>query len=604
MKRFIIFLTVIISLLMFACTVERPISTNLTKTTTNTDTTATSSIESTVDSIISTFTTQESSTESTDLSTTQSVNSTTTASTTQTTSDDVTTASTTQTSTSSTIQTTTSSTTHSTTSTQVSTSMSTYPRFQELIFYSVNDFHGGAYLDFESFSRIAGEIKYMKDNYSNIIALTNGDILQGSAISNYYHGRPLIEAMNLASFDGFVIGNHEFDWGIDKIAAYQDGLLENGEADYPFLAANIVYKDSLELLDFTIPYIIKEVEGVRVGVIGVIGDVIGSIAASRVENIIFLDPVNTIRDYTYHLRHNEDVDVVVVYIHSGSKYIKEDIAELSGLERVDAVFFGHTHMQETSSVTREGANLYYAQASANYYSLMVKIQLTYDRELGLVVGGQTQNISSNSLYRQHQEVNTLFDIYKSDNDFQDFVNQVLTFSLSTYNRYDLAPWAASVIKDYLGIDIEAVNTGGFRVNMQQGMVTMGDMVVIYPFDNVIKTSRMTGQQILNFYQEVLYYNSDVVFDNGLTYDGSNLYIDDVLIDMETYYVVGAVDYIFDKEIYDFLEGEDITYTGVFIRDLLVEDLLNSNNSFSPYQGTSFINQEITWYYPSEKRVFT
>jgi hypothetical protein len=53
--------------------------------------------------------------------------------------------------------------------------------------------------------------------------------------------------------------------------------------------------------------------------------------------------------------------------------------------------------------------------------------------------------------------------------------------------------------------------------------------------------------------------------------------------------VGAVDYIFDKTDYDFLLGEDITYTGKFMRDLLVEDLLNSTSPFNPYNGSSYPN---------------
>ena len=80
------------------------------------------------------------------------------------------------------------------------------------------------------------------------VILSSGDMFQGSAISNMTQGGVVVEAMNEIGFDAMTIGNHEFDWGIDKIAAYNDGDEKNGEADFPFLSCNIVYKSNNQLL--------------------------------------------------------------------------------------------------------------------------------------------------------------------------------------------------------------------------------------------------------------------------------------------------------------------------------------------------------------------
>ena len=479
----------------------------------------------------------------------------------------------------------------STNTTTFPTTETTYDRFQDIYLYSINDFHGGAYLNFESLSLISYEISYMKENYDHVLALMNGDTMQGTALSNYYHGRPIIDIMNSAGFDGFTIGNHEFDWGIETIGTYNDDDLTNGEAQFPILAANIVYKDTNQPLEFTQPYLISEVNGVRVGVIGVIGNVIDSIAASRVENIQILDPIGVIEDYAYHLRTEENVDIVVVYLHSGSD-INYDIARLSGNQKVDVIFNGHTHQTETGIIDRIGSDLVYAQASANYYSLMAKIKLTYDSELQEIVFAEASTLSSSSLSNYDSDANEIIDIYKNDADYLEFVNEVLTISQSTYYREDLGVWGASVIRDYLGIDIGAVNYGGFRTPIYQGEVTMGDLVTVYPFDNVIKTSRMTGQQITEFYLDYPY---DVAFDDELTTDGYVVFINDVPLDPDKYYVVGAVDYIFDKQDFDFLDGLDITNTEQYMRDLLVMDLLNSNNSFNPYHGT-YYTEPLSYFY--------
>jgi 2',3'-cyclic-nucleotide 2'-phosphodiesterase (5'-nucleotidase family) len=490
----------------------------------------------------------------------------------------------------------------STLTTEITTEISTdntvetteeYDRYQDIYLYSTNDFHGGAYIDYNQFSLISGKIQEMRSSYDHVIALSNGDMLQGTAFSNYYYGKPFIEAMNIGEFDGFVIGNHEFDWGIEKIAEYNDGLFENGEANYPFLAANIVYKDSLEPLEFTIPYIISEVNGVKVGVIGLIGDVINSIAYSRVENILFLDPLETIENYAYELRVNQEVDVVVVYIHSDSS-INMDIASLSGNYKVDAVFNGHSHWNEASYITRTGVDLAYAQSSSKDYSLLAEIKITFDLEIEEVIEVSPRTYAESELTSYDQGVIDIFNDYSTDQVYLDFINQILSFSEGSFDRSDLAPWGASVIRDYLGIDFGAVNTGGFRVNMEYGDITMGEMITIYPFDNVIKTTEMTGQQITDFLSEINYYNNDVVFDDSLTFDGTTAYVNNIPIVLNQLYTVGAVDYIFDKTDYDFIEGINISYTGIYLRDLLVEDLLNTE-SFSPYDGSNYV-EPMSYFY--------
>lgn len=456
----------------------------------------------------------------------------------------------------------------------------------EINLFSVNDFHGGAYRGMEMISRIG---YYLKNQDDSSIILTNGDMLQGSALSNYYHGRVLVDVLNDIGFNGFVIGNHEFDWGIDVVLNYRDGDLENGELNHPILAANIVYKDTQEPLENTVPYIIEEVEGVSVGVIGLIGLVMNSIAVSRTENIEFLDPVEVAAQYARDLRVNHDVDVVVVYVHEGS-YFNYRYANLSGLERIDAVFNGHTHQNEASYVSRDGLDMPYAQMN-NYNTSLVHIQLIYDKSFGGLVSFNVYGINNSVLSTNDSDIDLILSNYQTDEVYQSYISEVLTVAQGNFGRYDLVQWGSSVIRDYVGADIGATNAGGFRVSMYMGNVTMGDMITIYPFDNVIKTSEMTGQQIQDFYLEILNGSDDVVFDDGLYYNYSTqrLEINGEPIILDQYYTIAAVDYIFDQTKYDFIEGINIQQTIHFMRDLLVEDLRNTGGSFNPSNGSNYID---------------
>jgi len=455
--------------------------------------------------------------------------------------------------------------------------------------YAMNDFHGGAYDGVEILSNIGNYLAEAKESNPNTIVLSSGDMFQGTSFSNYYYGLPIVEAMNSIGFVSFTLGNHEFDWGIDKIANYSDGDETNGEASFKFLAANVVYQDTQEELPWTEPYTIVTVDGVRVGIIGVIGEVIDSISASRVTNIEFLDPVDTIYYYADILRTDENVDIVVASIHDYEIWMNNDIAQFTGTHKVDAIFNGHSHTNIAGDIpAAEGVNLPYAQCSNYSSSLLAKITLVYNRATGLVTSesatilGESQIGSTTDTY-----IDTVFATFEDNTEYQSFINEVLTDVSGTYYRNDLAPWGSDVIKDYVGVDVGVVNSGGFRTTMNSGTLTMGDLVVIYPFDNYIKTVELTGAQLKELYANYDLYGADLVFSTNVTGSYASLYVNGVKVIDTNIYTVAAVDYVFDKTNYQFLDGDNITQTSYLMRDLLKQDLLNSGGSFSPLDGSNY-----------------
>ena len=471
-----------------------------------------------------------------------------------------------------------------------STTTVTYNRYQTIELFSVNDFHGGAYSNINTLASIGDLLKYKKESTNHTLIIANGDIFQGSSFSNYYHGRPIVDIFNEIGFDAFVLGNHEFDWGIDVIGQYKDDDLTNGEADFPFLAANILSTSSDEMLDFAKPYTIHEINGLKVGIIGVIGDVITSISASRVEGYYFDNVYETVKKYAYELRTQKDVDIVVASIHEFNEYTNASIASLSGDYLVDAIFNGHTHQSMAYTIDRSGAPLPYAQASNYSSSLLAKITLTYDRQTKTISSANPEVISDTQLVSEDSRVKAIINEYSNDAVYLDFVNEVLATTNRYYDRDDLAPWGASVIRDYVQVDFGFVNAGGFRVSMPSGTLKMGKMIEVYPFDNFIKTSQLTGQQLHNMCYVLNRY--DVVADDSVSCSNDYFYQNGVKVNSSQLYTVAAVDYIFDKTNYGFLQGENVTLTEYLIRDLLVLDLkANTKTYFSPYDGTSYVAKQ-------------
>ena len=452
----------------------------------------------------------------------------------------------------------------------------------------MNDFHGGAYANIASISSVGQYLidAQAKNPYALVIA--SGDMLQGTALSNEYRGRPVIEAMNHIGFDAYTIGNHEFDWGIVNIQNYYDDNPENGEADYPMLAANVVESVTGELLDWTQPYVIYDLAGIRIGIIGVIGeDTYGSISPSMVSGLTFLNAETTLWNYAQILREEELCDIVIASIHYYDIEMNKAISDFSGSHRIDAIFNGHTHTSVADtpgdSYGRTDIDIPYAQASSTYYSLFTKITLTFDRGSNSVTSGSAKIYQSDDLGESNFVIDQLLDDYASVPEYIEKMGEVLASSAATYTKYALAPWGASVIRDYAGVDIGVLNTGGFRVTMYSGPVTMGELVEIYPFDNEIKSSLLSGQELTTLYQEE---NGYLVFDDRISYSDGKLRLDGVPVVLNTLYRVGAVDFIFDNDDFSFLDGDDIQNTHLLMRDLLAEDLRNTSGVFNPANGTS------------------
>lgn len=101
---------------------------------------------------------------------------------------------------------------------------------------------------------------YMPD--SPYLILSGGDMWTGPAISTWFKDESMAEVMNKMNYSAAAIGNHEIDFKIE-------GLKEKiAQSTFPLLSANIREKATGDIPDFVQPYLVKEVNGVSVGIIG------------------------------------------------------------------------------------------------------------------------------------------------------------------------------------------------------------------------------------------------------------------------------------------------------------------------------------------------
>ena len=184
-----------------------------------------------------------------------------------------------------------------------------------------------------------------------VLLLDSGDTIEGSPTQALaFEGAvgdgkdPIVKAMNRLRYDAMAIGNHEFDRGLTRLEASRK------EARFPWLSANVLREDGKPAFA---PYLVRDVAGVRVGILGLVTPQVPYWLGPRVKALRFLDTVDSARRWVPVLRGKERCDVVIVLTHEGLDRGDDPpaggLAENQGgriareVPGIDVVLTGHTH---------------------------------------------------------------------------------------------------------------------------------------------------------------------------------------------------------------------------------------------------------------------
>ncbi|MDD4357940.1 MAG: bifunctional UDP-sugar hydrolase/5'-nucleotidase, partial [Smithellaceae bacterium] len=180
----------------------------------------------------------------------------------------------------------------------------------EIRILHVNDFHGfaAAYKPYGSeeeqggLACLAARVEELRAEKPTLLVAA-GDMIQGNNWANLFQGKSSVEAMNVMKFDAMVVGNHEFDFGQAVLKKRID------DANFPFLGANVAGLSQLK------PYIIKNLDGLSIAVIGVVTlDTPTTTHPKNVSGLQFSSPADTVEKYVHELRGKNDIIIVLSHI--------------------------------------------------------------------------------------------------------------------------------------------------------------------------------------------------------------------------------------------------------------------------------------------------
>jgi 2',3'-cyclic-nucleotide 2'-phosphodiesterase/3'-nucleotidase len=206
-------------------------------------------------------------------------------------------------------------------------------------------------------AKVSTYVKSVRARQPHTLLLDSGDTFQGTPLAYLAAAKyteemnPTIAAMNAMRYDAMAVGNHEFNFGLRPLWRFKE------MAQFPILGANIVSTYHDPIRDFE-PYVIREVGGVRVAILGLVTPSIPRWdPPEHRTGYEFRDLVSTAKQHVPKLRRK--ADVVVVLVHSGlgrdpqtgaveeGSYPEEDRAwDLAEqVPGIDVILFGHSHRE-------------------------------------------------------------------------------------------------------------------------------------------------------------------------------------------------------------------------------------------------------------------
>ena len=325
--------------------------------------------------------------------------------------------------------------------------------------------------------RIAAEEK-------NTLFLMAGDTISPSVESLTYKGQQMIDAWNAVGLDYAVFGNHEFDFGPDVLRERMK------ESRFPWLGANVMDKKTGKTFADTPPYVIREFDGVRVGLIGLVLPETKTTSRPG-PDVEFLEPCAVAKILVPEMR-SRGAQVVIGLTHLT---MRED-KELARCADFDLIVGGHEHtLLESLSVrtpifkmTSDGREM--SRITLNIYAGSGKLE-SIDWEVIPVTGDVPEDPEFAVVTRKYEkllmELSEVVGRTDVDLDARD--------EPSRAEETNVGSFISDAFRRVTGADVAILNGGSIRADtvIGAGDLTRRDVLSILPFANPVVKIEVTGK---------------------------------------------------------------------------------------------------------------
>ena len=356
---------------------------------------------------------------------------------------------------------------------------------------------------FGGIARIKAAVDARRDALAgtNVLLLDAGDPFQGSLFYTTYKGAAEAEFMEAIGYDVMAVGNHEFDDGPEGLEKFVDTV------SFPVISGNLDLTSEAALNGKVDNHVVLEVGGEKIGIISALAtDTVDT--SSPGPNVVFQDEIESLKADVAALE-AEGVNKIIALTHVG---LNKDLEIAANVPGIDLVVGGHSHtlLSNTSDraagpypMVQGGAPVVQAYAYSKYLG---EITLTFD-DAGNLKSAEGEPILLDASFTPDAAIAAR--VAEMGAPIEEMKQRVVASAAEVIEgdrnvcrvqECSMGNLVADAILDRVadqGVTIAITNSGGLRASIDEGEVTMGEVLTVLPFQNTLSTFQVSGQTVID-----------------------------------------------------------------------------------------------------------
>ncbi len=357
------------------------------------------------------------------------------------------------------------------------------------------------------FVRLASVVRSMQAAFpGQVVLLDGGDMALGTPTSGLFFGIPTAESLKSLHYDVVTLGNHEFNWGKERMFAYLTATGANP------VCANLVTDDGESVIA---PSHVIERNGAKIGIFGLVApDTASRSPKAYTEGWKFLSAEDGARRA---LQGMPEVDAVIALTHIG---VPADQKLAKSVPGVDLIVGGHSHTALHEPVVENGVPIVQTGCYARFLGVL-EVEIDTDADSLKLLSQRLIPIDDS--FAPDPEVSAIVESYSAKvkpildkvvgEVPQDIPNKPTKGSIDT----PLGSYIAEALRSEAGTDVAFYNRGGVRGHMAKGTLTVRTLHEMFPFDDPVVVLEASGEELLDLIDQGTQTRANLSASSAVTY---------------------------------------------------------------------------------------